>query len=107
MENETYLICSDGMKEFVSNSIGNLSNDKVLVDRKYIDFLLSNSIPYFEFSSYLNDCYMVPRGNKRKKFSSSEVDLIKKDLIDMPIRKVAKKYNCSVNIVQDIKLDRY
>lgn len=107
MSKNTYLIKSDGSKEFIDNSIKNISESKILIDKQYIDFLISNNIPYSIFSNYLENCYMVPRGSRKKRFNLEQIKLIKSDLETMPIRNVAKKHNCSVNIVQDIKLNRY
>ncbi|HHY0139596.1 TPA: hypothetical protein ACVT70_003643 [Clostridioides difficile] len=107
MSENTYLIKSDGSKEFIDNSIKNISESKILIDKQYIDFLIKSDIPYFIFSDYLENCYMVPRGNRKKRFNFEEIKLIKSDLETMPIREVAKKHNCSVNIVQNIKLNRY
>ncbi|EAA0011123.1 TPA: helix-turn-helix domain containing protein [Clostridioides difficile] len=81
--------------------------DNVFVSKSFIDILVDNNIPFFEF--VLDDVkyYIVRQGTSKKRFNSEEVACIKKDLETMSIRKLSVKYNCSVNVIQNIKLNRY
>lgn len=98
---------SDGLLTDISSNVSELLKDNVFVSKSFINILVDNNIPFFEF--VLDDVkyYIVRQGTSKKRFNSEEVACIKKDLETMSIRKLSVKYNCSVNVIQNIKLNRY
>ncbi|MDO0471355.1 helix-turn-helix domain containing protein [Clostridioides difficile] len=98
---------SDGLLIDISNNVSELLKENVFISKSFIDVLIDNNIPFFEF--VLDDVkyYIVRQGTSKKRFNADEVECIKKDLETMSIRKLSVKYNCSVNVIQNIKLGRY
>lgn len=107
MSKKFTLVNSDGSEELIGNKINTIADNKILVDRNYLDLLIKNNIPYSSFSTDFDNCFIVRQGVKTKKFSPDEVKQIKKDLETMSIRQVSIKYKCGSATIHLIKHNKY
>ncbi|PBG20503.1 hypothetical protein BGU81_22725 [Clostridioides difficile] len=107
MAKKVILINSDGSEELIDNKIKTITDNKILVDRHYLDLLIKNNIPYSSFSTKFDNCFIVNQGVKKKRFSTDEVKQIEKDLKTMSITDVSSKYNCGFATIHRIKHGNY
>lgn len=107
MSKSIILINSDGSEELIDNKIKSITDNKVLVDKSYLDLLIENNISYSSFSPSCDNCFIVHQGVKKKRFSPDEVKQIEKDLETMSIRQVSIKYKCGFATIHRIKNNGY
>ncbi|HGM3697030.1 TPA: hypothetical protein ACKOIX_003723, partial [Clostridioides difficile] len=64
MSKKITLVNSDGSEELIDNKIKSITDNKILVDRHYLNLLIDNNIPYSSFSPEFDNCFIVHQGVK-------------------------------------------